>query len=249
MRSCRWTRRNLAAAALPDCLGASNANQDAPVQSDDRSRGRRDDAPRRAERLLARRRPARSCAAKATATRAVPTPIVNDVIEFRVFYRFDDGGFALAAGNQTNYAPLGGTVRDATWINAAGGRFAGQTRGGYVVAVIVCVTVASRERGHGCRRRTPRPLVAREPPPKRRPARADGDCDRRAGAPHVPRDLHGPFAGDGRAVHRPVTREADMTSNRFRRRRAGAAAADDRRRPAGRAGDADGADRPGGRRR
>jgi hypothetical protein len=68
------------------------------------------------------------------------------MIDFRVFYRFDDGGFALAAGNNTNYAPVGGSVRDATWINTTAGA-SPTDPWNYVVGVIVCITVASREQG------------------------------------------------------------------------------------------------------
>jgi Tfp pilus assembly protein PilW len=136
---------NLAAAALPDCLGASNANQDALFNP----------TTARAGAGTTRRvvQSAFSLDAGGTVLRCegngnpgVPTPIVNDMIDFRVFYRFDDGGFALAAGNNTNYTPVGGSVRDATWINAAIG--ASPTNPwNYVVGVIVCVTVASREQG------------------------------------------------------------------------------------------------------
>ena len=68
------------------------------------------------------------------------------MIEFRAFYRFDDAGFALAVGNQTNYVPLGGTVRDAAWINAAAAASPADPWR-HEVAVVVCITVATRERG------------------------------------------------------------------------------------------------------
>ena len=107
---------NLANAALPDCLGASNANQDLQFNP----------ATPRAGAGTTRRvvQSAFSLDATGTVLRCegngnpgIPTPIVNDMIDFRVFYRFDDGGYALAAGNNTNYAPVGGSIRDATWIN------------------------------------------------------------------------------------------------------------------------------------
>jgi hypothetical protein len=75
-----------------------------------------------------------------------PAPIASDVIEFRVFYRFDDAGFALAVGNQANYVPLGGTVRDAAWLNAAAA-VSPADPWRHVVAVVLCITVATRERG------------------------------------------------------------------------------------------------------
>ena len=136
---------NLANSALPDCLGASNANQDTLFNP----------ATPRAGSGVTRRvvQSAFSLDAGGTVLRCegngnpgTPTPIVNDMIDFRVFYRFDDGGYALAAGNNTNYAPVGGSVRDATWINTAAGT-SPTDPWNYVVGVIVCITVASREQG------------------------------------------------------------------------------------------------------
>ena len=134
-----------AATALPDCLGASNVNQDAVFNP----------ATARAGAGTTRRvvQSAFSLDGAGTVLRCegngnpgVPTPIVSDMIDFRVFYRFDDGGFALAAGNGTNYAPVGGSIRDATWINAAAAASPADPWN-YVVGVIVCVTAASRELG------------------------------------------------------------------------------------------------------
>ncbi len=68
------------------------------------------------------------------------------MVDFKVFYRFDDGGFALAAGNGTNYAPVGGSIRDSAWNHAAAVGLPTDPWN-YVVGVIVCVTVASRELG------------------------------------------------------------------------------------------------------
>jgi type IV pilus assembly protein PilW len=75
-----------------------------------------------------------------------PAPIVNDVIDFTVFYRFDDGGWALAAGSSTNYSPVGGTIRNAAFVNGLAGA-APTDPWNYVVGVIVCLTVGSREQG------------------------------------------------------------------------------------------------------
>ncbi len=73
----------------------------------------------------------------------VPEAIVTDVIDFTVFYRFDDRGYALSlAGVQTNYSPTGGSVLSATSVNALAGE-----PWNHVVAAIVCITVASRELG------------------------------------------------------------------------------------------------------
>jgi hypothetical protein len=140
---------HLAGSSLPDCLGASNALQDAPLRA----------ATARAGAAIQRRlvQSAFSLDPGSAALRChgngnpgSPAPIASDVIEFRAFYRFDDAGFALAAGNQTNYVPLGGTVRDAAWLNAtAAASPADPWR--HVVAVVLCITVATRERGTAAR--------------------------------------------------------------------------------------------------
>jgi hypothetical protein len=91
----------LARSALPDCLGASNAMQDVLVHP----------ATARAGAGIQRRlvQSAFSLDPGGSVLRChgngnpgSPAPIANDVTEFRVFYRFDDAGFALAVGNQTN---------------------------------------------------------------------------------------------------------------------------------------------------
>jgi type IV pilus assembly protein PilW len=140
---------HLANSALPDCLGASNAAQDMPVQP----------STARAGAGIQRRvvQSAFSLDASGMVLRCQgngnpgsPAPIANDVIEFRAFYRFDDAGFALAVGNETSYVPLGGTVRDAAWINTeAASSPADPWR--HVVAVSLCITVATRERGTAAR--------------------------------------------------------------------------------------------------
>ena len=60
--------------------------------------------------------------------------------------RFDDGGWALALGSSTNYAPVGGTIRNAAFVNGLAGA-APTDPWNYVVGVIVCITVGSRELG------------------------------------------------------------------------------------------------------
>jgi Tfp pilus assembly protein PilW len=71
-------------------------------------------------------------------------PLVNDVIDFTVFYRFDDAGLGLAAGLDHNAAPAGGSVRNAAFIEAAAPNGVAWN---FVTAVMVCITVASAERG------------------------------------------------------------------------------------------------------
>jgi hypothetical protein len=134
-----------AAAELPDCLGASNAMQDATVPGT---------TPRAGTGVL--RRIVQSAFAldpggtvlhcHGNGNPGIRAPIANDVIDFRLFYRFDDVGFALALDNRTNYTPLGGSLRDAAWINAAAVA-SPVDPWKHVVAVVVCLTVATREAG------------------------------------------------------------------------------------------------------
>lgn len=70
-------------------------------------------------------------------------PLLRDVVEFRVFYRFDDAAQAAGASGVTNAVPFGGSVRDAAYIN---GR-PGPDPWNYVVAVMVCITVQTDEAG------------------------------------------------------------------------------------------------------
>ena len=43
-------------------------------------------------------------------------PLLRDVAEFKVFYRFDDAARAAGANGVTNAAPFGGSIRDAAYI-------------------------------------------------------------------------------------------------------------------------------------
>ena len=79
------------------------------------------------------------------AVAAATTPLVEDVVEFKVFYRLDDAAYLAGAGGATNAAPLGGSVRDATFINALSSAIVDPWN--YVVAVMVCVTVRTNETG------------------------------------------------------------------------------------------------------
>ncbi|MGZ8255844.1 MAG: hypothetical protein ACXWVT_13405 [Burkholderiaceae bacterium] len=75
-----------------------------------------------------------------------PAPIVPNVVDFRIYYRFDDAAWALAAGMQTNVVPTGGSIRDAAWIIATGVASPADPWQ-YVLGAIVCMTVATGERG------------------------------------------------------------------------------------------------------
>ena len=72
-------------------------------------------------------------------------PLVEDVVEFKVFYRLDDAAYFAGAGGATNAAPLGGSVRDAAFINGLSAAIVDPWN--YVVAVMVCVTVRTNEGG------------------------------------------------------------------------------------------------------
>ena len=70
--------------------------------------------------------------------------ILRDVMDFRVFYRFDDAAHAVGASGVTNAAPLGASVRDATFINGLAGPV---DPWNYVVSVLVCMTIRTNEMG------------------------------------------------------------------------------------------------------
>ncbi len=73
-------------------------------------------------------------------------PLLRDVVEFRVFYRFDDTAQLAGASGVTNAVPFGGSIRDATYINSLVGAV---DPWNYVVAVVVCITVQTDEMGVG----------------------------------------------------------------------------------------------------
>lgn len=68
--------------------------------------------------------------------------VLQNVVEFRVFYRFDDAAFAAGSSGVTNAVPFGGSIRDATDINALAGAI---DPWNYVVAAMVCLTVQTDE--------------------------------------------------------------------------------------------------------
>lgn len=70
--------------------------------------------------------------------------LLQNVVEFRVFYRFDDVAYAAGSSGVTNAAPFGGSIRDAAAINAMAGAI---DPWNYVVAAMVCLTVRTDEIG------------------------------------------------------------------------------------------------------
>ena len=127
---------------MRDCLGATNATQDSL------SAGAYGGELRRVvQNAFALDGAGTTLLCEANGNPGFPTPIVGDVIDFRVFYKFDDAGFALASSNVAmNSAPAGGSIFNATTINALIGS-SPTDPWNYVVSVIVCITVASRELG------------------------------------------------------------------------------------------------------
>ena len=67
---------------------------------------------------------------------------LQNVVEFRVFYRFDDAAYAAGASGITNAVPFGGSIRDASFINGLAGAI---DPWNYVVAVMVCLTLQTDE--------------------------------------------------------------------------------------------------------
>ena len=72
--------------------------------------------------------------------------LLQNVTEFKVFYRFDEAAQSLGTSGVTNAVPFGGSIRDAGSINALAGTV---DPWNYVVAVIVCVTVQTDQAGVG----------------------------------------------------------------------------------------------------
>ncbi len=70
--------------------------------------------------------------------------LLQNVVEFRVFYRFDDAAYAVGSSGVTNAVPFGGSIRDAAFIN---GLAAAIDPWNYVVAVMVCLTIQTDEIG------------------------------------------------------------------------------------------------------
>lgn len=70
--------------------------------------------------------------------------LLQNVVEFRVFYRFDAAAHAAATSGVTNAVPFGGQILDAAAINLLPGVI---DPWNYVVAVMVCLTVQTDEIG------------------------------------------------------------------------------------------------------
>ena len=82
--------------------------------------------------------------------------LLQNVTEFKVFYRFDDAAQLIGTSGVTNAVPFGNSIRDAAYIDGLGG----VDPWNYVVAVIVCVTVQTDQAGDGERPRMRHPVAA-----------------------------------------------------------------------------------------
>lgn len=72
-------------------------------------------------------------------------PLLQNVVEFKLFYRFDDAAFAGGASGVTNAVPFTGSIRDAAFLNGLLGGPVDPWN--YVVAVIACITMQTDEGG------------------------------------------------------------------------------------------------------
>jgi hypothetical protein len=127
-------------ATLLDCLGDNNVTQDAAIPADP-GRAGGGTTRRVVQNVFELNGTTLNCRANGGGGNQ---PLVNDVIDFTVFYRFDDAGFAMLAGLDQNAAPTGGSVRNAAFIQGAA---ANGLAWNHVVAVMVCITVASSQLG------------------------------------------------------------------------------------------------------
>ena len=74
--------------------------------------------------------------------------LLRDVVEFRVFFRFDEAAYAIGASGDTNAAPFGSSIRNAA--NAApgiNGLLGPVDPWNYVVSALVCITIRTNEMG------------------------------------------------------------------------------------------------------
>jgi hypothetical protein len=76
-------------------------------------------------------------------------PLILNVLDFRVFFGFDDEAYESAASGITNASPLGGSIRDAGQIQGFAAATPAVDPWDYVVAVHVCLTVRTAEAAGG----------------------------------------------------------------------------------------------------
>ena len=126
---------------LPDCLGATHVNQDSTLTSPTPRPGVGLER-RLVQNVFALNAAGTVLTCVGNSNPGVAEVIVSDVVDFQVFYRFDDAGYNLALGGSTNYSPRGSSIFTATSLNAMAGE-----PWNHVVAAIICITVSTREIG------------------------------------------------------------------------------------------------------
>jgi type IV pilus assembly protein PilW len=131
----------IAAALLPDCLGVSNNNQDTVITGARTGSG---SPVRIAENIFALNAAGNTLMCTGNSNPGVPTQLILDVIDFSVFYRFDDDGYNAKVAGDHRWSPLGSSVRSAGFINGLVGPV---DPWAHVVGAIVCITIASSEAG------------------------------------------------------------------------------------------------------
>jgi type IV pilus assembly protein PilW len=129
---------------LPDCLGVSNANQDTVIGGGALTRPGGGNPVRIVENIFNLNPAGNTLMCTGNSNPGVPNQLILDVIDFSVFYRFDDEGYNGMVGGNYRYSPVGGSVRDATFISGLVGPV---NPWSHVVGVIVCITIGSSERG------------------------------------------------------------------------------------------------------
>lgn len=126
---------------LPDCLGVSNLNQDWVLGAGRAGAG---STVRIAENIFNLNAAGTTLMCTGNSNPGTPTQLILDVVDFSVFYRFDDDGYNAKVAGDHRWSPMGGTVRAATFINGLAGPV---DPWDHVVGAIVCITIASSERG------------------------------------------------------------------------------------------------------
>jgi Tfp pilus assembly protein PilW len=132
------------AMSLTDCLGLSNPNQDTVIGVGGLARPGQGSPVRIVENIFNLNGAGTTLMCTGNGNPGVPTQLILDVIDFAVFYRFDDDGYNAKVAGDHRWSPVGSSVRDATFINGLAGPV---NAWNHVVGAIVCITIASSERG------------------------------------------------------------------------------------------------------
>lgn len=132
-----------AATALTDCLGSSDPSQDTVIGGPTTRPGLGD--PVRIVQNIFELNPAgNTLMCTGNSNPGIPAQLILNVIDFQVFYRFDQEGYNAEVAGDRRYSPLGSRVVDAGVINALAGPVDPWM---HVVGAIVCITIGSNEIG------------------------------------------------------------------------------------------------------